>query len=74
MPQHVSVNRERQLSRFTGPLDHATDTHASEGLAALCRENSTQHCQSILTCSRSVGASLKRSGWREIISVPMSRF
>jgi hypothetical protein len=34
MPQHVNVNRKRQLGRSTGSLNHAGDPHALERLPA----------------------------------------
>ena len=39
MPDHVDVNRKRQLGGFTGSLDHAGDPHATERLTALVYEN-----------------------------------
>jgi len=39
MPQHVNVNRKRQLGGLTGALDHAGDPHSAERLRALVYEN-----------------------------------
>ena len=39
MPQHVDMDRERQASGFRGPLNHASDAHAAEGLATLIDED-----------------------------------
>jgi hypothetical protein len=39
MPQHVDMHRERQPSGFPGPLNHASDAHAAEGLATLIDED-----------------------------------
>jgi hypothetical protein len=35
MPQHVDMNRERQLSGLAGTLDHASNAHPAKGLATL---------------------------------------
>ena len=39
MPQHVDMYRERQPSGFPGPLNHACNPHAAEGLATLIDED-----------------------------------
>jgi hypothetical protein len=39
MPDHVDVNRKRQLGGLTGSLDHARNAHAAERLAALVDEH-----------------------------------
>ena len=38
MAQHVNVDRERQLGGLASPLNHASDAHAPEGVAALVHE------------------------------------
>jgi hypothetical protein len=37
--RNVDMHRERQPSGFPSPLNHATDAHAAEGLAALIYED-----------------------------------
>jgi transposase len=39
MPDHVDVNRKRQLGGFTGSLDHACNPHATKRLASLVHEH-----------------------------------
>ena len=38
MPQHVNVNRKRQVGDLATPLDHASDAHTAERLSALVHE------------------------------------
>ena len=35
MPQHVDMHRKRQPGSIASPLDHASNAHPREGLAAL---------------------------------------
>jgi hypothetical protein len=39
IPEHMDVDRERQLGGLTRPLDHPGDSHASKGLTALIDED-----------------------------------
>jgi hypothetical protein len=39
MPQHADMHRERQLSGLAGTIDHASNTHLAERLAALIDED-----------------------------------
>ena len=39
VPQHVNMNRERQLSGLARSLDHPRDSHAAERLAALVHKH-----------------------------------
>ena len=39
MAQHIDMHRKTNLSFLTGPLDHPTDTHATERLISLIREH-----------------------------------
>ncbi len=39
VPEHVDVNRERQPSGFASPLNHASNAHPAERLAALVDED-----------------------------------
>jgi ABC transporter substrate binding protein len=38
MPQHVNVNRKRQVGDLATPFDHASDAHTAERLTALVHE------------------------------------
>jgi hypothetical protein len=38
MPQHVNVNRKRQIGDLATPLDHASDAHTAKRLTALVHE------------------------------------
>ena len=39
VPEHMDVDRERQLGGFAGAFDHARDAHAAERLATLVDED-----------------------------------
>jgi hypothetical protein len=39
MPQHVDMKRERQPSGFASPLNHTSNAHPAERLAALIDED-----------------------------------
>src|ERR1700733_15071768 len=41
MSEHVNVNREGQVGSFARPLDHPSNSHASEGLVSLVQEDVT---------------------------------